>query len=303
MTKPLVAILLATYNGEKYLVEQLKSVIYQKEVNIHLYISDDGSSDQTIHIIKSFTKKYPKIVKKIFYSNFKNSAKNFLCLTKKKLNYKYYAFCDQDDVWLKKKLINAIKKINLGYDLYGGRTINTNKNLGKISYSPKYKYFKPCFNNALIQSFAGGNTMVFSHKIYELLEKTDLKKKIPAHDWWTYLVATYCGKKVYYDPIPYVLYRQHGKNVNGHNLGLINQTLRIFRALKGDFKKWIDYNLVLLKDFNKYGVEKNNITIKKFCQLRQNNFKILTSLKKIKIFRNGSFQQFKLKVGLYLKKV
>ena len=177
MLKPTIAVLLATYNGEKYLAEQLNSIIYQKEVNTHIYISDDGSSDQTIHIIKSFIKKYPKKIKKIFYSNYKNSAKNFLYLIQKKLNYKYYAFCDQDDVWLEKKLINAIKKLNLGYDLYGGRTINTNKNLNIVGYSPKYKNFKPCFNNALIQSFAGGNTMVFSHKIYKLLEKTDLKKK------------------------------------------------------------------------------------------------------------------------------
>jgi glycosyltransferase involved in cell wall biosynthesis len=303
MSKPVIAVLLATYNGEKYLAEQLNSIFYQKEVNIHLYISDDGSSDQTIHIIKSFVKKYPKKIKKIFYVNYKNAAKNFLYFAKKKLNYKYYAFCDQDDVWLQKKLINAIKKINLGYDLYGGRTLNTDKNLNKINYSPKYKYFRPSFNNAIIQSFAGGNTMVFSHKIYKLLEKTDLKKKIPAHDWWVYLVTTYSGKKVYYDPVPYVLYRQHGKNVNGHNLGLINQTLRIFKALKGEFKKWIDYNLLLLKDFNKYGVEKNKILIERFYQLRKSNFEYLSLLKKIKIYRNGSLQQFKLKMGLFLKKV
>ena len=65
MSKPLIAVLLATYNGEKYLAEQINSIIYQKEVNIHLYISDDGSSDQTIHIIKSFIKKYPKKIKKL----------------------------------------------------------------------------------------------------------------------------------------------------------------------------------------------------------------------------------------------
>jgi glycosyltransferase involved in cell wall biosynthesis len=303
MSRPTIAVLLATYNGEKYLVEQLNSIICQKEVNVHIYISDDGSSDKTIYIIKSFIKKYPKKIKKFFCGKYKNAAKNFMSFTKKKLNYKYYAYCDQDDVWLERKLINALKKINLGYDLYGGRTLNTDKNLNKINYSPKYKYFRPSFNNALIQSFAGGNTMVFSHKIYKLLEKTDLKKKIPAHDWWAYLVTTYSGKKVYYDPVPYVLYRQHGKNVNGHNLGLINQTIRIFKALKGEFKKWIDYNLVLLKDFNKYGVEKNKILIERFYQLRKSNFEYLSLLKKIKIYRNGSLQQFKLKMGLFLKKV
>lgn len=303
MTKPLVAVLLATYNGEKYLVEQLNSIIYQKEVNVHVYISDDGSSDQTIHIINSYFKKYPKKIKKIFYSDYKNSAKNFLHLAKKKLNYKYYAFCDQDDVWLKKKLINAIKKINLGYDLYGGRTVNTNKNLIKIGSSPKYKYLRPSFNNALIQSFAGGNTMVFSNKIYKLLEKTDLKKKIPAHDWWTYIVTTYCGKKVYYDPVPYVLYRQHENNVIGHNLGLINQAVRILKALLGKYKESINYNITLLKDFEEYGHKKNKVLLENFYLLRKKKMTLQQNLVKLKIFRKGALQQLKLKIGLYLNKV
>ena len=80
-------------------------------------------------MIINFIKKYPKKIKKIFYSNYKNPAKNFMYLAIQKLNYKYYAFCDQDDVWLEKKLINAIKKLNLGYDLYGSRTINVDTNL------------------------------------------------------------------------------------------------------------------------------------------------------------------------------
>jgi glycosyltransferase involved in cell wall biosynthesis len=304
MSRPTIAVLLATYNGEKYLVEQLNSIICQKEVNVHIYISDDGSSDKTIYIIKSFIKKYPKKIKKFFCSKYKNAAKNFMSFTKKKLNYKYYAYCDQDDVWLERKLINALKKINLGYDLYGGRTINTDKNLNIIGKSPNFNILQSYFNfsNALIQSFAGGNTMVFTHKIYKLLEKTDLKKTIVAHDWWTYIIATYCGKKVYYDQVPYILYRQHGKNINGHNLGLRNQIVRIYKALKGEYKKWINYNLVLLRDFDKYGVKKNKVLIKKFFQLRKKNIKLLNPIK-IPFFRKEIFGQLKLKLGLFLKKV
>jgi hypothetical protein len=144
--------------------------------------------------------------------------------------------------------------------------------------------------------------MVFTHKIYKLLEKTDLKKTIVAHDWWTYIIATYCGKKVYYDKVPYVLYRQHGKNINGHNLGLGNQIFRIYRALKGDYKKWINYNLVLLRDFDKYGVKKNKVLIKKFFQLRKKNIKLLKPIK-ILFFRKEIFGKLKLKLGFFLKKI
>ena len=303
MPKPTIAVLLATYNGEKYLAEQLNSIIYQKEVNTHIYISDDGSSDQTISIIKSYIKKYPKKIKKIFYSNYKNAAKNFILFAKKKLNYKYYAFCDQDDVWLEKKLISAVKIINLGYDLYGGRTINTDKKLNTIGHSPKFKNFTPTFNNALVQSFAGGNTMVFSHKIYKLLEKTDLKKEIPAHDWWTYIIATYCGKKVYFDQVPYIFYRQHENNINGHNLGLINKIKRIHSALIGNFKKWVNCNLILLEDFNEHAVKKNKALIRYFLEIREDNINMLFSRYKLQFFRNGFLEQFKINIGFFLKKV
>jgi hypothetical protein len=145
--------------------------------------------------------------------------------------------------------------------------------------------------------------MVFSHKIYKLLEKTDLKKKIPAHDWWTYIITTYCGKKVYYDQVPYTLYRQHEKNINGHNLGWINQVKRIFKALMGKFKESINYNLILLKDFQKYDVKKNSDIIKKFYQLRKRNFQFFLNRKKIKFYRKGKLEQLKLRIGLLLKKV
>jgi glycosyltransferase involved in cell wall biosynthesis len=303
MIRPTVAVLIATYNGEKYISEQLESIIRQQKVNVHIYISDDGSLDQTINIIKSYIKKYPKKIKKIFYNNFKNAAKNFMYFGKRKLCYKYYAYCDQDDVWFEKKLISAIKKINLGYDLYGSRTINTDKNLKIIGLSPDFENFKPNFNNALLQSFAGGNTMVFNHKVYKLLEKTDLKKVIVSHDWWTYVLATYCGKKVYFDRQPYIFYRQHENNIIGHNLGLLNQIYRTYRALKGEFKRSINYNLELLEDFDKYAVKKNKVIIQKFLKLRKIKIKIISELKKIKIYRKGLLQQLRLKMGLFLEKV
>src|SRR5210317_503301 len=98
--KPTVAILMATYNGEKYLSQQIDSILNQSEVNVHFYISDDGSTDDTINIIQGYKDKYKKNFKDIFKVNFKYPAKNFLSILPKITEkYNFYAFSDQDDVW------------------------------------------------------------------------------------------------------------------------------------------------------------------------------------------------------------
>ena len=76
--KPTVAILMATYNGEKYLSEQIDSILNQSEVNVHFYISDDGSTDDTLNIIQDYKDRYKENFKNIFKVNFKYPAKNFL---------------------------------------------------------------------------------------------------------------------------------------------------------------------------------------------------------------------------------
>jgi glycosyltransferase involved in cell wall biosynthesis len=103
---PTVAIVLATCNGEKYLSEQLDSLLNQQQVNVHIYIQDDNSNDNTLNIIKYYKEKYPENFKNLFQCNFNNLCKNFLNLINKIDNhYEYYAFSDQDDVWFQDKLI------------------------------------------------------------------------------------------------------------------------------------------------------------------------------------------------------
>ena len=100
MIKNTVAILMATYNGEKYISKQIDSILDQKEVNVHFYISDDSSEDNTVKIIEEYKLKFPDNFKKLFHVKFRSPSKNFLSLfTKIPDTYDYYAFSDQDDVW------------------------------------------------------------------------------------------------------------------------------------------------------------------------------------------------------------
>ena len=173
---PMVAILMGTKNGQQFLAQQLDSLEVQTHQNWMLIASDDGSSDDTLRILKVYQAKWPAgkvIIKEGPKQGF---CVNFLSLAcDPNIKADYYAFCDQDDVWLPTKLEVALENIiqhqeeNVPY-VYCGRTSYVNENLKKIGCSPLFA-FPRTFRNALIQSIAGGNTMVFNQSAKNALEK------------------------------------------------------------------------------------------------------------------------------------
>jgi glycosyltransferase involved in cell wall biosynthesis len=304
MKKPVIAILMATYNGEKYIKEQIQSILDQKNADVHFYISDDGSSDSTIDIINEYFKNHPHQFKKLFQVDFKDPARNFLSiLPKLNQNYDYYAFSDQDDVWIEDKLQTATKKIDEGYALYCGRTENTNKYLQSHGYSPLFN-FPPSFKNAIVQSIAGSNTMVFNHKVFSVL-KSSFNFKVPMHDWWTYLLTTFMGYQVYYDPIPKLFYRQHSSNFNGSNVGFRNQLKRIYYGIKGQFQYWNNLNEKNLVEYIDFGTRENLKVFYQFQFLRKKsgflNFN-LNYVNRIGIYRQTLFGNWALKLSIFLKR-
>ena len=102
-----VQILLSSYNGDKYINRQIDSILCQKDVEVHLLIRDDGSTDQTRQIIKKYEKKYPFNIKVVLGENI-GWKKSFFTLLKLAGDYDYYAFADQDDYWYEDKEISAI---------------------------------------------------------------------------------------------------------------------------------------------------------------------------------------------------
>ena len=302
--KPYVAILMATSNGEQFIQEQIESILNQKNVNVHFYISDDGSTDKTLNIVNDYFKQYPDQFKKLYQVRFKHPARNFLSMFNKiPDSYDYYAYADQDDVWLEDKLENAIDKIKQGHALYCGRTENVNKKLETIGYSPLFS-FPPIFKNAIVQSIAGSNTMVFNHDIFKLLTQS-FDFPVPMHDWWTYILTTFAGYSVYYDPIPKVLYRQHDHNFNGSNIGVRNTLNRVFFGLVGRYQHWNNLNEQNLINFIDIGTRENLKTFYQFQFLRKKSYFMnfnLGYINRIGVYRQTVFGNWMLKLSLLLKR-
>ena len=215
-----VAVLMSTYNGEKYLSEQIDSILSQKDVNIHLYIRDDGSYDNTINIILDCKKKYDNIT--LYKENNIGVGNSFMeLLYKVPDTYDYYAFSDQDDIWLDNKVINAIKLLNISNKkLYASNQTLIDKycNIIKNRYKHDIKlHFKPI--EILFSNDLPGCTMVFDNDFYHILINKEHRPnkeilEIRIHDVWVAIVASLFDE-IIYDNNSYIFYRQHEDNVVG----------------------------------------------------------------------------------------
>lgn len=206
-----VCILLSTYNGEKYLAEQLQSIDKQTHKNWRLIISDDGSSDSTLAIAKQFQLKWGNDRLEIRQGPKQGFCQNFLSMAcDAAIRADLYAFCDQDDVWMIDKLERAVAHFNQNNEsqlprAYGSRTQIVDEQLNPLGLSPEYSLPRS-FRNALVQSIAGGNTQVFNQAAKILLEQAG-RQLVVSHDWWLYQIVKGAGGIFYYDPIPTLLYR------------------------------------------------------------------------------------------------
>lgn len=216
-----VLVLMSTYNGEKFLSEQLDSIFSQSGVDVHLLLRDDGSTDTTLDIIDHYMLSYPRHIDFIKGDNI-GWRKSFLMLANEaKRNYpsfKYFAFADQDDIWLPEKLtsgIHALESLPVGPQLYCSNV--TRYKDGMLLGELRSDSAKPSFKGCLIRNYATGCTMVFNRKLLELvcLEMPQIKV---AHDYWFYMVACLCGS-VTIDDNSFILYRIHDNNQVGFKSG------------------------------------------------------------------------------------
>lgn len=203
---------MSTYNGEKYLAEQIESILNQTEKDFVLEIHDDGSTDGTLKIIKEYAQKDNRIC--IDNSGHKGYPKCFFDLMKDAGEAKYYAFSDQDDVWLPDKIETAIKKIGKGEEptLYGCKKIIVDENLNEIGKDTEQQ--SGIIYAFLCKNEISGCTMVYNRKLQDILEKYIPDRNDFFHDSWIYKVALVCGK-VIVDKKETILYRQHSDNVSG----------------------------------------------------------------------------------------
>ncbi|MCI9082335.1 MAG: glycosyltransferase family 2 protein [Lachnospiraceae bacterium] len=215
MDKMKVQILMSTYNGERFLREQIESLLRQSWKNVEILIRDDGSKDGTREILNEYSDKYENI--QVYLESNLGVAGSFFELLKKS-DADYVAFCDQDDIWLEKKIEAAVVKLEQekGPALYCSNKILVDST-GNPMKKQDIRKRRPGFGNAVVECICTGCTAVMNQELAEIL-----KEKVPEHailhDWWTYLAASYVGK-VIYDEQAYIYYRQHQENVVGAKPG------------------------------------------------------------------------------------
>jgi glycosyltransferase involved in cell wall biosynthesis len=271
-----VAILLCTHNGARFLPAQLSSIAKQKFTNWRLHVSDDGSTDSTLAILAQHQDRLGTAPVAIRNGPLQGFVRNFLSLAcDPTIPGDYFAYADQDDIWEPEKLARGVAWLDNRPPgvpaMFCSRTRLIDEDDHECGWSPLFQR-PPSFRNALVQSIAGGNTIVFNQATRSLLTACYGFAPLPSHDWWTYLLTTAAGGDVHYDPEPLVRYRVHQKNVVGSNVGLSKRAHRLLMLTRGRFEHWTDLNIAALEPFRKRMTEENRALFDLFCESRKRGF-------------------------------
>ncbi len=302
-----MAILMCTHNGARFLRDQLTSFTKQSYSNWHLYVYDDGSSDNTQEIVEEYSR---HINNKVFFKSvqYGNFAKNFLSsVFNTDGSYDFYAFSDQDDIWEQEKLSRAVEYLcqrpNTQPNLYCSSTMLVDSIGKSIGLSPLFRK-PPTFQNAIVQSIAGGNTMVFNKAARNIIAKAGADIDVVSHDWWIYQLISGVGGRITYDPDPSLLYRQHGNNLIGSNTGIWAKASRIKMLFSGRFKKLNDRNISALMRFRDLLTNENQKILDQFIELRkQGLIKRVLMFYKLGIYRQTFLGNIGLLAGIIFGKI
>ena len=231
--KPKVLVLLATCNGEKYLRQQLDSIYAQEDVEVSIFATDDGSTDSTIAILEEYKKNHSLTIH--YHGEPHEFTYNFIdaIFANKNTSFDYYAFSDQDDVWMKEKLSSAIEMLKKNSkNVYSSNLTIVNENLDGETLMNDDSIQRCNKYNAVFENVATGCTIVFSKAFLDLLVRY-YPKNIYLHDYWVYLLAIYTDNYIY-DSRSFIKYRQHGCNQIGDSSKKgVKTYYKRFKASKG----------------------------------------------------------------------
>lgn len=235
--KPRVSILLASYNGECWIDEQVQSILEQQDVDISLYISIDEGTDKTQELCETYATKYPNITL-LPPGRFGSAGRNFFRLLRdvNLTETDYVAFADQDDIWLPDKLKRSIEKLTEHHaSAYSSNVLafwpnGRNKLINKAQPQVRWDHF--------FEAAGPGCSYVFCQK-FALALQTFVREhwhkiqSVALHDWFTYAYARQTGWTWFIDHRPSLLYRQHEKNDFGANTTWRSIFARLTRVRKG----------------------------------------------------------------------
>jgi hypothetical protein len=243
-----IMILLCTYNGARFLPAQLASYLAQTHQNWSLWVSDDGSTDDTLTILRAFQQTHgaAHAVHILQGPQQGHAAANFLAL----LNHPdlpegLVALSDQDDIWLPGKLARALRRIPaqstqqpLQYSAQSLYIDDAGQRCGGSRPPPA----APVFATAMLQNVMAGHSMVLNPAALALTRRVGVPQAIAYHDWWLTLLVTAAGGRAICDRLPVTLYRQHGSNVLGAPGGGRAGLYRARRVFSADYGDWVAAN-------------------------------------------------------------
>lgn len=278
-----VAVIMSTYNGEQFLKEQMDSILNQTYKNIEIVVRDDGSKDSTIQIIKEYQKKNKNI--KLYEGQNLGFIKSFFELLKL-VEADYYAYADQDDIWIENKIELAVNSLNKLDDtkpnMAFGNSDYYNEKMEFIGYGEKNRKFS--FLKSLFSCIGQGMTMTVNKKTRDMIIE-NMPKSCFFHDWWTYILCISMGN-VAYDNVTTVKYRRRKQNATSEGQGYIRLLMwRIKNLLFKNGMKDIKQQMLNFKEIY-------------YDELSEENKKILD------LFSNEKYNFFKaLKKAFYPKRI
>ena len=274
----MVSVLLASYNGEKYIRDQLESILNQTFSDLSIVISDDLSTDGTPAVIREYEERYPGRVRSLRNSERSGSAQNNFFRLLTSVSDEYVMLCDQDDVWIRDKVevtLREMKRLEAEWGaeipllVHGDLSVTDMR--GRILHESMAKYQKIAihenrFSHYLVENNITGNTVMVNMAFRQLL--AHIPEECVMHDWWLGLLASCFGRISYLDR-PLVLYRQHGDNQVGSKSGKEQYAERIRNqnAVRENYRKMFAQAQQFLKFYGHKMSREKRETLEHFIRL------------------------------------
>lgn len=274
-----VAVIMSTYNGEKYIREQIDSILSQTGVEVELFIRDDGSKDNTVKIIEEYEQKYSNVhVNTGANLGFRQS---FIQELLRVNDYEYYAFSDQDDYWEREKLYQACLKlqdVSTGTPAVYYSNLNVADENLNIYRTTKLQNRKKSLESLVMRRSIAGCTMVFNGNLWCKIAKVDITDDMlkRGHDSFVLSLCYALSGTVICDSNAYIRYRQHTSNTSGSSHGF---TQRLKKELNMLIKKKGTEPAIARSLLDNWHEEMNSEEIKKLQLIVQSESSVPARLK------------------------
>lgn len=287
----MITVLLAVYNGEKYLKEQIESILNQSVKDIKIIIRDDGSTDNSAEIISFYCNEYPDKISCVIGSPTGSASGNFSELLKK-CDSDYIMFCDQDDVWLPEKIEKTLAAMQSAEQISERPVLVhtdlkvVNQNLDEIA--PSFFDFQKLIQKdvtlpkLLVQNYVTGCTVMINRALKE--KCGEIPSDCIMHDWWLALVAVLFGEFVCVNE-PTMLYRQHECNQVGakaaYGVSFIKRKLQTLDKVRENYNDTYTQSKALLECYGTVLNDEQRKIIEKYCEIpKMNKFEKIRTIKK-----------------------